>query len=214
MSGGIGTGLDYSTFAVKGKYYLLGDSVSPYFGLGMSRTHKNIKTYSVGFDVGLGEDSTKYNVDMNIARTTAALYGTDHHEIFLSSADALASFEEVVWHMDEPISNPTAWALFALSKATKASATVVLSGDGGDELFGGYEIRFHRRLCATGLRGCLYPLIKLMLLGREFRQCHLIPSHTPIHQRHCFDDGTCLSFQLFQSFLSLTCSSFIDRCIP
>jgi asparagine synthase (glutamine-hydrolysing) len=105
----------------------------------MSRTHKNIKTYSVGFDVGLGEDSTKYNVDMNIARTTAALYGTDHHEIFLSSADALASFEEVVWHMDEPISNPTAWALFALSKATKASATVVLSGDGGDELFGGYE---------------------------------------------------------------------------
>lgn len=41
ISGGIGTGLDYSTFAVKGKYYLLGESVSPYFGLGLARWWTN-----------------------------------------------------------------------------------------------------------------------------------------------------------------------------
>lgn len=105
----------------------------------MSRSHSNIQTYSVGFDVGAGEERSKYNADMLIARKTAALYKTDHHEIMLSSDNALASFEEVVWHMDEPISNPTALALFALSKTTKPTATVVLSGDGGDELFGGYE---------------------------------------------------------------------------
>lgn len=105
----------------------------------MSRNHKNIKTYSVGFEVGEGEEGAKYNADLLIARKTAALYKTDHHEVMLSSDDALASFEEVVWHMDEPISNPTALALFALSKRSKPTATVVLSGDGGDELFGGYE---------------------------------------------------------------------------
>jgi asparagine synthase (glutamine-hydrolysing) len=130
----------------------------------MSKNHKNIKTYSVGFDVGPGEESTKYNVDLNIARRTASLYQTDHHEILLSSDDALASFEEVVWHMDEPISNPTAWALFALSKATKPSATVVLCGDGGDELFGGYE-RYRLSYAATWYQRFV-PRPVASLLGR------------------------------------------------
>jgi asparagine synthase (glutamine-hydrolysing) len=100
---------------------------------------QKIKTFSVGFKLGPGEESTKYNHDFDIAGQTARKYGTDHHEVLLTSDQALATFEEVVWHMDEPISNPTAWALFALSKATKKDATVVLCGDGGDELFGGYE---------------------------------------------------------------------------
>lgn len=129
----------------------------------MSRTHSNIKTYSVGFDVGPEEDGEKYNRDLHIAHTTAARYGTDHHEIILSSADALASFVEVIWHMDEPISNPTAWALFALSKATAASATVVLSGDGGDELFGGYER--YRLGYAASLYQSIFPALITQMLA-------------------------------------------------
>lgn len=105
----------------------------------MSRRHSKIKTFSVGFDLGESEDPSKYNYDFYIARKTAAIYETDHHEVLLSSKEVLETFEDVVWHMDEPISNPTACALFALSKATKPYATVVLCGDGGDELFGGYE---------------------------------------------------------------------------
>jgi asparagine synthase (glutamine-hydrolysing) len=105
----------------------------------MSRKHHKIKTYSVGFDLGSGEDSTKYNHDFNLARQTAAFYKTDHHEVMLSSDEVRESFEQVIWNMDEPIANPTAWALFALSKKTRESAVVVLCGDGGDELFGGYE---------------------------------------------------------------------------
>lgn len=105
----------------------------------MSKKHSNIKTFSVGFDPGKGEDASKYNHDFDIARKTASIYKTDHHEVLLSSEEALKTFEDVVWYMDEPISNPTAWALFALSSKTKKDATVVLCGDGGDELFGGYE---------------------------------------------------------------------------
>lgn len=105
----------------------------------MSKKHSKIKTYSVGFALGEGEEATKYNKDIDLARETAKRYGTDHHEVFISSKDVMESLEKVIYHMDEPISNPTACALFALSKATKPSATVVLCGDGGDELFGGYE---------------------------------------------------------------------------
>ncbi len=105
----------------------------------MSKKHSKIKTYSVGFALGEGEEAAKYNKDIDLARETAKRYGTDHHEILISSKDVMESLEKVIYHMDEPISNPTACALFALSKATKPSATVVLCGDGGDELFGGYE---------------------------------------------------------------------------
>lgn len=105
----------------------------------MSRKHSKIKTYSVGFTLGSHEETEKFNSDFDLARRTAEHYRTDHHEVLLSSDQALANFEKVIWHMDEPISNATAWALFALSEKTKPSATVVLCGDGGDELFGGYD---------------------------------------------------------------------------
>jgi asparagine synthase (glutamine-hydrolysing) len=105
----------------------------------MSRKHKNIKTFSVGFTLSGGEDAGKYNKDLDLARETAKRYNTDHHEISISSKDVMESLEKVIYHMDEPISNATACALFALSKETKKYVTVVLCGDGGDELFGGYD---------------------------------------------------------------------------
>ncbi len=105
----------------------------------MSRKHKNIKTFSVGFTLSDGEDAGKYNKDLDLARETAKRYNTDHHEISISSKDVMESLEKVIYHMDEPISNATACALFALSKETKKYVTVVLCGDGGDELFGGYD---------------------------------------------------------------------------
>lgn len=105
----------------------------------MSRKHKKIKTFSVGFSLSEGEEATKYNKDLDLARETAKIYDTEHHEVTISSKDVMESLEKVIYHMDEPISNATACALFALSKETKKYATVVLCGDGGDELFGGYD---------------------------------------------------------------------------
>lgn len=104
----------------------------------MSRVRSSIDTYSLGFDLHGHEQTDKFNADFLIARRTAAHYGTNHHEFMLGSDDLPQLFEEVIRHLDEPVGNATALAQYSLSKLAKESVTVVLCGDGGDELFGGY----------------------------------------------------------------------------
>lgn len=104
-----------------------------------SKKRSAIDTFSVGFDLPDQLDQEKFNADFNLARKTAQFYGAKHHEIILSVEEVCRDFEKVVWQMDEPIGNATAWPLFALSHFAKKEVDVVLGGDGGDELFGGYE---------------------------------------------------------------------------
>ena len=99
--------------------------------------HKNIKTFSVGFDIK--DPDNKFNGDFCLARKTAKHYNTDHHEIKISAKDIRDNIEDVVYHLDEPICNTTQVATYLLSKFAKEKVSVVLGGDGGDELFGGYE---------------------------------------------------------------------------
>lgn len=99
---------------------------------------REIDTFSVGFDLTDEEESAKFNSDFELARRTADHFGTKHHEVLVSARDVAENFEDIVYHLDEPISNPTAVSMFLLSRFTKGKADVVLSGDGGDELFGGY----------------------------------------------------------------------------
>ena len=99
----------------------------------------NIDTFSVGFELSDSEEGEKFNADFSLARQTAAFYGTNHHEVLVSPRDVLDLLEEAVWHADEPISNPTAIAMMKLAGFAKQKVDVVLGGDGGDELFGGYE---------------------------------------------------------------------------
>ncbi|HEY4499667.1 MAG TPA: asparagine synthase (glutamine-hydrolyzing) [Candidatus Paceibacterota bacterium] len=105
----------------------------------MSREHKNTDTFSVGFELPIKEDMEKFNQDFYLARKTAAHYGTRHHEIMLGEEEAINLFEKAVWHLDEPISNPTIIPMLHLAGFAKEKVAVVLGGDGGDELFGGYE---------------------------------------------------------------------------
>jgi len=97
---------------------------------------KGIKTYSVGFNVK--EDGEKFNADLNLARKTAQYYGADHHELTTSGADILKYFDTVAYHMDEPVSNAVQIATYLLAQEAKKDVAVVLGGDGGDEIFGGY----------------------------------------------------------------------------
>ncbi|MBU4331849.1 asparagine synthase (glutamine-hydrolyzing) [Patescibacteria group bacterium] len=99
--------------------------------------HRKIKTFSVGFDVN--DPNDKFNGDFNLARQTAKHYNTEHHEIKISAKDILENIEDVIRHLDEPICNTTQVATYLLSKFAKEKVAVVLGGDGGDELFGGYE---------------------------------------------------------------------------
>ena len=120
------------------------DSTTVLYCLSSIIDTSELKTFSVGFDV-LFEDE-KFNQDLLIARKTSESFNTDHHECIVSENDLIKNFKNVIYHMDEPIENETQIAVYMLSKYTKREVAVVLSGNGGDELFGGYP-RYHRYLC-------------------------------------------------------------------
>ncbi|MCP6718835.1 MAG: asparagine synthase (glutamine-hydrolyzing), partial [Patescibacteria group bacterium] len=103
-----------------------------------------IKTYSVGFDIKTEQE--KFNRDFYFARQTSQYYDTDHHELLVSDIDARDSIEKVIWHMEEPVPNPTQIATFLLAEEAKKEVTVVLGGDGGDEIFGGYPRYYYSKL--------------------------------------------------------------------
>lgn len=105
----------------------------------VAQIRSNIETFSVGFELEKGGDREKFNQDFYLASRTAKHYGTHHNEVMLSPHDVVELFERSVWHLDEPISNPTIIPMMKLAKFAKEKAAVVLGGDGGDELFGGYD---------------------------------------------------------------------------
>lgn len=96
-----------------------------------------VKTYSVGFNVDVQRE--KFNADFILAAKTARHYGSDHHELMLSGKDIGDELSNIAWHLDEPNANPTAGAIYLLSRMAKKDVAVVLGGDGADELFGGYR---------------------------------------------------------------------------
>lgn len=99
----------------------------------MSRLmNQPVKTFAIGFS-----DEPSFN-ELKYARTVADRYGTDHHE-FTVSPDAIDLLPKLVWHYDQPFADSSAIPSFLLAQMTRKHVKVVLTGDGGDELFAGYE---------------------------------------------------------------------------
>jgi len=92
-----------------------------------------IKTYSVGFgfDDGINE--------LPMAARIAEEFKTDHHELVISEYDLIETLESLVKHHDYPFADAANIPLFLLGNIVKNDVKVVLQGDGGDELFGGYR---------------------------------------------------------------------------
>lgn len=91
-----------------------------------------IKTFSVAFSEGGLFDERPF------ARKVAQHLQTDHHEICITAKDFMTALPEFVWHMDEPVADPAAIPLYYVSKLASEQVRVVLSGEGSDELLGGY----------------------------------------------------------------------------
>ncbi|HEY6046620.1 MAG TPA: asparagine synthase (glutamine-hydrolyzing) [Pyrinomonadaceae bacterium] len=99
-------------------------------GLMARHTGRPVKTFSIGFH----EDS--YN-ELKYARIAAQKFGTEHHELIVTP-EICEIVDELVWHFDEPFADSSAIPTYMVSKLAREHVKVVLSGDGGDELFGGY----------------------------------------------------------------------------
>jgi asparagine synthase (glutamine-hydrolysing) len=95
-------------------------------------TDRPVSTFTIGFDDFEGYDERPY------ARAVADRYGTDHTD-FVVKPDASELIERLVWHYDEPFGDSSALPTFVLSELTGGHVKVALCGDGGDELFAGYE---------------------------------------------------------------------------
>lgn len=96
---------------------------------------ERIKTYAIGFE---GSDAEAYYNELPYARRVADLFKTDHREIVVKP-DVASLLPKLLWHMDEPVSDTAFITTYLVSEFARRDVTVILSGVGGDELFGGYR---------------------------------------------------------------------------
>lgn len=92
-----------------------------------------VKTFSLGFAIG-----GAYN-ELSDARRVAQFLGTEHHELRIEHYDLMQTLNTLVYHYDEPFGDAAGFPVYLLSQFARQHVPVVLAGDGGDELFGGYR---------------------------------------------------------------------------
>jgi asparagine synthase (glutamine-hydrolysing) len=92
-----------------------------------------VKTFSLGFSIG-----GAYN-ELADARRVAKYLGTEHYELQVEHVDLVQTLRTLVYHYDEPFGDAAAFPIYLLSHFARERVKVVLAGDGGDELFGGYR---------------------------------------------------------------------------
>jgi asparagine synthase (glutamine-hydrolysing) len=139
-------------------------------GLMAEASDRPVQTFSIGFDDPRVDE-------LEHARVVARHFGTDHHE-FVVRPDGLAILDRLVDHFDEPFADSSAIPTWYVSEIARQHVTVVLSGDGGDELFGGYERYLpHRRVAqfdrlgvpgARQLAGAISRVLPHGATGRNF----------------------------------------------
>jgi asparagine synthase (glutamine-hydrolysing) len=143
---------------------------------------EDLKTFSVAYDEGSEFDETPY------ARMVADRYHTDHRVLYVDPAQFRDSIPSYVWYMDEPVTEAPAISLYFIAKHLRQYVTVALSGEGSDELFGGYDgyqrmqrFELYRRLPET-LRSGLESLTGLT--GNAKLRRYALQARQPLEQRY------------------------------
>ena len=119
--------------------------------LAQGKTDQAMSSYTVGFSEEGITDERPY------ARMAANAFGSNHHEMTISSKDFANFLPHYVWYMEEPICEPPAVALYYVSKFARQFVTVLISGEGGDEAFAGYS-NYRNFLWFERLKKVLGPL--------------------------------------------------------
>ena len=140
-----------------------------------------VKTFSLGFKIG-GE----YN-ELPDARRVAAYMGTEHHELQVEHLDLVQTLRTLVYHYDEPFGDAASFPTYLLSRFAREHVKVVLAGDGGDELFGGYRryvvdqlAPLYQRLPSPLINDWIPALVdRLPRLRRIKRAVHTLPIADP-----------------------------------
>ncbi|MBV2127804.1 asparagine synthase (glutamine-hydrolyzing) [Arsukibacterium indicum] len=120
-----------------------------------AQSSKPVKTFTVGFHV------PEYN-EAEHAKAVATHLGTDHTEVYVDEQDALNVVPSLAHMYDEPLGDSSQIPTYLIAKEAKKHVTVALSGDGGDELFGGYSRYFRATKFARKLSAVPTPTFSLL----------------------------------------------------
>jgi asparagine synthase (glutamine-hydrolysing) len=123
-----------------------------------AQSSRPVHTFSIGFD-GNGYDEARY------ARDVATHLGTDHHELYVTAQDALNVVPQLSAMYDEPFADSSQIPTYLVSKFARSRVAVSLSGDGGDELFAGYNRHFWGGGLRNGLNSMPLALRRVAAAG-------------------------------------------------
>lgn len=141
------------------------------------------KTFTVGFDFG-----EKYN-EISWAKQLSEEIGVEHHTHLISSEEFWDAVPTVQYHMDQPLADPSCIALYFVSKLASEYVKVVLSGEGADELFGGYTcyndprvFKLYQTIVPHCIRKAIRAVCKKLpdIKGRDY----LIRACDPLEERY------------------------------
>ena len=141
--------------------------------------NRPMKAYTIGFR---SEDAQleQSDADWKYAKVVAEKFGAEHHPIVVAPA-IVDLLPKVIWHLDEPVADPAAITSYLICEAARKEVTVLLSGQGGDEIFGGYRVHLADRLSrgvgalpGSVVRSGLVPLLDMLPSMR-----HHIPGVRP-----------------------------------
>lgn len=166
-----------------------------------SRHTEHLSTFSIGFKDNPLFDETHY------AELVAKKFNTNHTAFSLTQQDMFDDLFSVLDYLDEPFADSSALPVYILSKKTRSKVTVALSGDGADELFGGYlkhvgEFKSRNKQLRENLISVLQPVWKMLPKSRSTKAGNLI------RQLHKFSEGMKMNvrerYRRYATFISET----------
>ncbi|MGC2331981.1 MAG: asparagine synthase (glutamine-hydrolyzing) [Candidatus Acidiferrales bacterium] len=146
-------------------------------GFAVGKSDRPLSSYTLGFAAPGLEDERPF------ARLAAQKYGSEHHEMTISSQEFADFLPKFAWYMEEPVCEPQAVALYYVSRLAKDFVKVLISGEGGDEAFAGYQTyrgvlwveRFKRLF-----RPCNGAISSFLMAANHLLQSHRIDKYAPM----------------------------------